>query len=60
MKMLITYTEEQVAQIKGLLNGLTVTGIQNCKQVAAVVQILESGIPCGTKKDELKKKEGEG
>lgn len=45
MKKVITYTEEQVKQIVGLLNGVTVTGIQNSKQIAAVAQILDSGTP---------------
>jgi hypothetical protein len=45
MKKVITYTEEQVKQIVGLLNCVTVTGIQNSKQIAAVAQILDSGMP---------------
>lgn len=45
MKKVITYTEDQVKQIVGLLNCVTVTGIQNSKQIAAVAQILDSGTP---------------
>lgn len=45
MKKVITYTEEQVKQIVGLLNCVTVSGIQNSKQIAAVAQILDSGTP---------------
>lgn len=45
MKKVITYTEEQVKQIVGLLNCVTTTGIQNAKQVAVVAQILDSGTP---------------
>lgn len=57
MKKLITYTEEQVTQITGLLNGVTTTGIQNAKQIAVIAQIIESGVPAGIK-EEPKKKEG--
>ena len=45
MKKVITYTEEQVTQLKMLLNAVTVIGIQNAKQVAAIAQVLDSGIP---------------
>lgn len=45
MKKLITYTEEQVMQIQFMLNAVTVTGIQNAKQVAAIAQMLECGMP---------------
>lgn len=43
MNKVITFTEEQVLQIKYMLNGITVIGIQNAKQVAAIAQVLESG-----------------
>lgn len=43
MKKVITFTEDQVLQIKYMLNAVTVTGIQNAKQVAAIAQVLESG-----------------
>lgn len=45
MKRIIAYTEDQVKQIVGLLNCVSVSGIQNSKQIAAVAQILDSGIP---------------
>ena len=45
MKKLITYTEEQVMLIQLMLNAITVTGIQNAKQVAAIAQMLKSGMP---------------
>lgn len=45
MKEIIAYTEEQVKQIVGLLNCVTVSGIQNSKQIAAIAQILDSGMP---------------
>lgn len=45
MKKIIAYTDDQVKQIVGLLNCVTVTGIQNSKQIAAVAQILDSGMP---------------
>jgi hypothetical protein len=53
MKNIIAYTEDQVKQIVGLLNGVTVAGIQNSKQIAAVAQILDSGTP-GEIKDPVK------
>lgn len=56
MKKIITYTEEQISNITALLNGITITGIQNCKQLAVIVQILESGNIAEIKED---KKEGE-
>jgi len=58
MNKVITFTEDQVRQIAWLLNGVTVTGIQNSKQIAAVAQILDSGMPGEINKPE--KKEGEG
>lgn len=45
----IIYTEEQVNTLRGLLNGLTVTGIQNAKQVAVMAQVLDEGIPAETR-----------
>lgn len=45
MKKVITYTEEQVKQIFGLLNCVTISGIQNSKQIAAIAQILDAGTP---------------
>lgn len=44
MKKIIIYTEDQVKQIVGLLNCVSVSGIQNSKQIAAVAQILDSGM----------------
>lgn len=45
MKKVITFTEDQIQQIVWLLNSVSVTGIQNSRQIAAVAQILDSGIP---------------
>lgn len=45
MKKIITFTEEQVLQMKYMLNAVTISGIQNAKQVAAIAQVLESGMP---------------
>ena len=58
MNKVITFTEDQVIQMKYMLNAVTVVGIQNAKQVAAIAQVLESGVPGEIK--ETKKKEGEG
>ncbi|GLC79250.1 hypothetical protein [Lacrimispora brassicae] len=58
MKKVITYTEEQVLQIQYMLNGVTITGIQNAKQVAAIAQLLEMGTPGEI--NEAEKEEGEG
>lgn len=45
MKKVITFTEEQVIQMKYMLNAVTVVGIQNAKQVAAIAQVLDLGTP---------------
>ncbi|PPK77497.1 hypothetical protein BXY41_11635 [Lacrimispora xylanisolvens] len=45
MKKIITYTEEQVLQMKYMLNAVTTTGIQNAKQVATIAQVIDSGMP---------------
>lgn len=45
MKKVITFTEDQVRQLVWFLNGVTVTGIQNSRQIAAIAQILDSGMP---------------
>lgn len=58
MKKVITYTEEQVMQIQYMLNAVTVTGIQNSRQIAAIAQILDSGMQGEI--NEPEKKEGEG
>ena len=50
MNQLITFTEEQIYQLKGLLNGITTTGIQNARQIAMIAQILDSGTPAEIKK----------
>ena len=39
----VVYTEEQISQITGILNGLTISGIQNARQITVIAQILESG-----------------
>lgn len=43
MKKVITYTEDQIAQIGALLNGITSTGVQSAKSIAVIAQILDSG-----------------
>ena len=58
MKKVITFTEEQVMQIQYMLNAITITGIQNANQVAAIAQVLDSGMP--REINEPEKKEGEG
>jgi len=58
LKKVITFTEEQVMQIQYMLNAITITGIQNANQVAAIAQVLESGMPGEI--NEPEKKEGEG
>jgi hypothetical protein len=56
MKKIITYTVEQVAQLNMLLNAVSVTGIQNARQIAAVAQILDSGTPGEINEPEEKEK----
>lgn len=58
MKKIITYTVEQVAQLNMLLNAVSVTGIQNARQLAAVAQILDLGIPGEIKEPEREGGEG--
>lgn len=57
MKKVITFTEEQVIQMKYMLNAVMVVGIQNAKQVAAIAQVLDMGTPGEIQ--ECEKKEGE-
>ncbi|MDR7814641.1 hypothetical protein [Lacrimispora sp.] len=59
MKKVITFTEEQVMQIQYMLNAVTITGIQNAKQVAAIAQMLEHGTPGEIMEPEEDKKDGE-
>lgn len=58
MRKVITFTKEQVMQIQYMLNAITITGIQNANQVAAIAQVLDSGIPGEIKEPEIIKKEG--
>jgi len=58
LKKVITFTEEQVMQIQYMLNAVTVTGIQNARQVAAIAQMLELGTQGEIKEPEADKKEG--
>lgn len=51
MKQLVTYTVEQVASMKTLLNQIHVTGIDNCKYVAMIAQIMDEGITAKVKDD---------
>jgi len=53
----IVYTQEQINQISGILNGLTVSGIQNARQITIIAQILESGKILVDGKVQEKKKE---
>ncbi|WP_313074709.1 hypothetical protein [Lacrimispora sp.] len=57
MNKVITFTEEQILQIKYMLNAVTINGIQNAKQVAAIAQVLDMGVPGEIQVPE--KKEGE-
>lgn len=45
MKKIISYTEDQIAQIGALLNGIVSTGVQSAKSIAVIAQILDSGTP---------------
>ncbi|WP_277405503.1 hypothetical protein [Lacrimispora xylanisolvens] len=61
MKKVITYTEDQIAQIGALLNGIISTGVQSAKSIAVIAQILDSGTPGEIKDPEQPiKKGGEG
>ncbi|GEM_PF-794898 len=56
MKKVITFTEDQIQQIVWLLNGVSVTGIQNSRQIATIAQILDTGIPGEINEPEGKEK----
>lgn len=45
MKKVITYTEEQIAQMGILLNDITSMGVKSAKNIAVIAQILDSGTP---------------
>ena len=61
MKKVITYTEDQIAQIGALLNGIISTGVQSAKSIAVIAQILDSGTLGEVKDPEQPiKKGGEG
>lgn len=49
--MKVVFNEEDIEAMKAILNGLTVMGVQNCRQVAVIAQLLESGIPVDVKKE---------
>ena len=51
------YTEDQVIQMKGLLNGINTAGIQNAKYIAVISSILDSGVSAEVP-DSMGKKEG--
>lgn len=46
-------------QIQYMLNAVTVTGIQNATQVAAIAQVLELGTPGEIMEHEADRKDGE-
>ena len=54
MKQIITYPREDIERLAAVLNGLTITGMQNAKQLAVAAQIIDSGIP-----GEIKEPDGE-
>lgn len=61
MKKMIAYSVQDVENIVALLNGLSVRGIQNCKNIAVIAQILDSGKSAEVSELEPKQeKEGEG
>lgn len=45
MKKVITYTEDQIAQIGALLNGIISTGVQSARSIAVIAEVLDSGTP---------------
>lgn len=51
MKKLITYTEEQIVLLKMMLNAVSTTGIQNARQIVAMEQVLNSGVPAQIKEE---------
>lgn len=52
----VIYTEGDISNIRALLNGVTLSGIQNCRQITIIAQILDTG-----KLEEMEQEEeGEG
>lgn len=61
MKRVITFQEQDISNIMSLLNCISVSGIQNCKNIAIIVQILDSGMSAEIQEaEQSEKKEGEG
>lgn len=61
MKKMIAYSVQDVENIVALLNGISVQGIKNCKNITVIAQILDSGIPVEVPESrQSEKKEGEG
>lgn len=58
MKKIVTFSEDDIKNVRGFLNGITVTGTQNCKLIAMISQVLESGV-LAEMKETTSKKEGE-
>lgn len=56
MKKVIAFTEDQIAQIGALLNGITSMGVKSAKNIAVIAQILDGGAPGEIKEPEGKEK----
>lgn len=56
MKKVIAFTEDQIAQIGALLNGITSTGVKSAKNIAVIAQILDEGAPGEIKEPEGREK----
>lgn len=55
MKDVVVYSKEDIDLMRSLLDNLTIKGIQNCKNLAAIIHLLDTGISSQVKAD---KKEG--
>lgn len=60
MNKIVIFSEDDIKTINNLLNGIGVVGVKNCKQIAFIAQILESGKIAESEVVDETEKEGEG
>lgn len=58
MKKIMTYSPEQITDVKTLLDNIAVKGTDNCKYIAMIAQILDAGIMGEVKDEEEGAKDG--
>ncbi len=48
----VVYTMEQIIDLSRLINGLTVTGLENCKLIAAAAHIIDTPLSIDENSDD--------